>query len=90
MEKLKKQVLENSVDLVCLTETNKDWRKVEYENAIWGAATTWRENRRAQVSQNTSRPTEGEYLICDTAVMVIGNLDFRISVQGTNNKGLGR
>ena len=58
MEKLKKLVLENNLDLVCLTETNKDWRKIEYENIIWGTTTSWRENSRVLVCQNTSRPAE--------------------------------
>ena len=40
MEKVEKLVLETSVDLVCLTETNKDWNKVEYENTIWGTTTS--------------------------------------------------
>ena len=62
------------VDLVCLTETNKEWRKVEYENTIWGATTIWRENRRIQIYQNTSRPAEGEHLIGGTAMMAFDNL----------------
>ena len=77
--KAEKRVLKNSVDLVCLTETNKDRRKVEYENTIWGATSSWRENKRIQVSHNASKAAESEYLAGGTAMIAFDNLVFRIS-----------
>jgi hypothetical protein len=37
MEKLKKLILDYDIDITSLTEVNKDWRKVEYDNTIWGS-----------------------------------------------------
>ena len=46
MEKLKKTVIEHSVDLLALIETNKDWRCVPTNNTIWEARKGWKEHRR--------------------------------------------
>ena len=78
------------MDLICLTETNKYWSQVECENTIWGATTSWRENRIIQVSQNTFRPAESKYSVGGTAMMDFDDLVFRISPQGTDSRGLGR
>ena len=42
MEKIKKSIIEKDIDLVGLTEVNKDWRNVEYENSIWKATSSWK------------------------------------------------
>ena len=54
MERLKKLIVDHRIDLVGLTEINKDWRKIVYSNTIWGATSSWQENRRIQVAQNTT------------------------------------
>ena len=91
MEKLKKFAIEKNVDLVCLTEINKDWRKLEYDNSIWGATSHWKENRRVQVSQNTSKPPQkSETLFGGTAMIAFDNLVFPISAQGQDTRNLGR
>ena len=48
----------HNIDLVWLTEVNKEWRKVAYENTIWVATTGWKEKPRIQVLQNTTQPAE--------------------------------
>ena len=40
LERLKKLVIEKNIDLIGLTEVNKDWRKLEYDDTIWGATST--------------------------------------------------
>ena len=64
MEKLKKLVLDFNFDIVGLTKVNKDWRKIDYDNTIWGATAGWKENRRIQGSQNKTKniePTLGRW-----------------------------
>ena len=90
-ERLKKLVIQNNVDLVCLTEVNKDWRNVENDQTIWGATATWKDNRRVQVSQNTTKPPqESEYLVGGTAMVAFDDLVFPISNQGQDSRNLGR
>ena len=91
MEKLKKLILEHNIDITCLTEINKDWRKVEYENTIWGATAGWRDNRRVQVAHNRSVPPgDSEFQVGGTAMLMLGDVTFRISDQGTDFRNLGR
>ena len=91
MEKLKKVIIDHNVDLVGLAEVNRDWRKISYENTIWGATTGWREHRRIQVSQNTTKPCSNRNtLIGGTAMMAFDDLVFRISGQESDPRKLGR
>ena len=90
MEKLKKLILTNDFDIIALTEINKDWRKISYENSIWGATQPWQEHRRIQVSHNTSSPASRVYQPGGTAMMMLGELTFRISHQGDDPRQLGR
>ena len=50
MEKLKKLIIQHNIDIVGLSEVNKDWRKVEQEHIIWNTTQNWKEHRRVQVS----------------------------------------
>ena len=90
MEKLKNLSCNWAVDLMCLTETNKDWRKSKYENTIWGATETWREHRRVQISQNTQQKSTTNRQIGGTATVAFDDLVFRISEQGCDTRKLGR
>ena len=90
MEKLKKLILSNEIDIVSLSEINKDWRMVNYENSIWGATQSWQEHRRIQTSNNTSSPTHRAYQPGGTAMMILGELTFKISLQGSDPRRLGR
>ena len=91
MEKLKKLVIDHNVDLVSLTEVNKDWRKIEYQNTIWGATAGWKSNRRIQVAQNTTKPAQDtDHLVGGVATAAFGDLVFRISEQGADERKLGR
>ena len=91
MEKLKKLILDHNIDLVGLTEVNKDWRKISYPNTIWGATSGWKEQRRIQVAQNVTKPAqESEHLVGGVAIAAFGDLVYRISDQGTDERNLGR
>ena len=91
MEKLKKLIMDHKIDLVGLTEVNKDWRKIAYGNTIWGATSSWKENRRIQVAQNTTQPAqESKHLVGGVAIAAFGDLVFRISKQGADERKLGR
>ena len=58
---------------------------------IWGATTGWREHRRVQVSQNTTKPCSNKNtLIGGTAMMAFNDLVFRISGQESDPRKLGR
>ena len=90
MEKLKKLILNHDIDLTALTEVNKDWRKVPYDNSIWGATSSWREHRRVQVSYNTSTISRSKYQVGGTAMLMLGDITFRLSKQAQDPRHLGR
>ena len=90
MEKLKKVILNHDVDLAALTEINKDWRTVQYEDTIWGATTTWSEHRRIQASYNVTEQACKRYQVGGTAMMLLGDLTFRLSHQSADFRKLGR
>ena len=90
MHKLKKLVLENQVDIMSLTELNKDWRKVPYTQSIWTALSGWRDNKRIQVSTNTYQEAQDQKLIGGTATCCLADTVFRISGQGCDDRKLGR
>ena len=89
MEKLKKVVLNHDVDLTALTEINKDWRTVQYEDTIWGATTTWRKHRRIQASYNVTERACKRYQVGGTAMILLGDLTFRLSHQSSDFRKLG-
>ena len=91
MERLKKLLLKHKFDYVGLTEVNKDWRRMEHDKTIWGATTSWREHRRVQVAQNTTKPSSrSDLLIGGVATMAFDDLVFRISAQESDFRKLGR
>ena len=90
MERLKQLVLDYDVDLVCLSEVNKDWRSVNQAHTIWNGTSGWKENRRVQISNNVSKPTTGEHQVGGTAMLAFQNLVFNISHQGSDSRKLGR
>ena len=78
MERLKKLSIDYNIDLICLTEVNKDWRSVVQNNTIWNGTIGWRENRRIQVSNNVTKPSTGESLVGGTAMIAFDDLVFNI------------
>ena len=87
----RKLILEQNVDITCLTEVNKDWRTIAYDNTIWGATTGWREHRRVQVAHNrTVAPGDSEFQVGGSAMLMLGDVTFRISAQGADSRNLGR
>ena len=90
MERLRKMVIENSVDVCCLTELNKDWRMHSYDSTIWAGTKAWRRHRRLQVSQNVTVPPDIRSLVGGTAIACFDDAVFRISEQGNDSRQLGR
>ena len=90
MERLKKFIIEQSVDLTCLSEVNKDWRLTKEDNTIWSGTKGWRQYRRVQVSTNTTKTPTKEYKVGGTAMIGFDELAFRISMQEEDDRGLGR
>ena len=60
---MKQLIIVQNIDLVGMTEVNKYLRTGEYENAIWGTASSWRETKQIQVAQNKDKPADKELLI---------------------------
>ena len=91
MERLKKLLITHRFDYVGLTEVNRDWRRIEHENTIWGATSGWRQHRRVQVAQNTNKASSNsDLLIGGVASIVFDDLVFRISQQENDFRKLGR
>ena len=90
MERLKRLAINYDVDLICLTEVNKDWKFVQQDHTIWNGTMNWKENRRVQVSNNTTKPSVGEHLVGGTAMIAFNDLVFNIHNQGADERNLGR
>ena len=90
MHKLKKLELEKQINILSLTELNKDWRKVPYNESIWSAVSGWSENRRVQVSTNTSYPPLSSQLTGGIAICCFSDTVFRLSGQNCDPRHLGR
>ena len=52
MEKLRRIVIQQEVDILALTELNKRWSKVNEENTIWNAMRRWRKEGRTYAAYN--------------------------------------
>jgi len=90
IEKLKKFVIDKQIDLVGLTEVNKDMRCVPTENTVWAATAPWRETRKIQTSNNTTGNPTREHQIGGTVSMAFDEFSHRISNRGQDGRGLGR
>ena len=91
MEKLKELRRDYDIDFIGLSEVNKDWRCCgSYDNSIWGATKRWTEHRRVQVGNNTWAPRDQFRQTGGTASLAFGDLVFRISGQGCDDRKLGR
>ena len=89
-EKLRMLCNEYKIDVVCLTDVNKDWREVDQQHSIWNATSRWREFRRIHVSNNTTKKTSGEFQVGGTAMIGFDDIGYRISKQGSDDRNLGR
>ena len=87
---MKALTINYDIDLVCLTEVNRDWQSIDQNNTIWNGTSAWKENRRVQVSHNTTKPTTGEYLVGGTDMIALNDLVYNMSGQGAGNRKLGR
>ena len=75
MSKLKKIYKDHNIELLGLTEGNKDWRTIEYENKIWGATLSFTNNKKIQVAQNITTSTEAtEHQVGGIAFAAFGDL----------------
>ena len=54
LTQLKLFALEKKVDLICLTETNTDWRMVPPRYQLWKVILPWYQQSRVTVSYNTT------------------------------------
>ena len=81
LERLKVLTINYDINLVCLTEVNRDWQSIDQNNTIWNGTLSWKEIRRVQVSHNTTKPTTCERLVGGTAMIEFNNLVYNISGQ---------
>jgi len=89
VEKLKQFILSKQVDVVGLTEVNKDWKRVDIENTVWAATAGWTEARRIQTSHNKALPPQAEFQVGGTLSMCFNELSYQISARGSDDWNLG-
>ena len=53
INKLKYVLLKHDIDILGLSEINKDWRKVPYQRSLWNVTDGWFEHRRITTATNT-------------------------------------
>ena len=90
MEKLRKLVINQDVDILGLTETNKRWSVIPEENTIWSAVNKWKEHTRTYATYNKTDPGKSEQLYGGTAISVFNENIFHIQNKGEDKRSLGR
>ena len=88
MDCLKTKGIESSINIVELTEVNKDWRNVPDENKIRNDTSKWKDNSMVQVSQNYHYPNASDFLVGGTASLTFGEIFSRISDRSVDERNL--
>ena len=90
MEKLRKLVIKQEVDILALTELNKRWSKVEEENTIWAAMRKWRREGRTYATYNKLDKGDSTELYGGTSVTLFNDTALRKQQHGEDSRKLGR
>ena len=90
MEKLRKTVIKQEVDILALTELNKRWSAIEEENTIWTAMRRWRKQSRTYAAYNKLDPRKTKELYGGTSLTLFNEVALRKQKNGADPRKLGR
>ena len=90
MEKLRRLVVEQDIDIVALTETNRNWKLESNENTIWEAMKRWKPEARTYAAHNVHDINDKIQQYGGVSMSIFGKLTRHKQQYGTDERGLGR
>lgn len=90
INKLKHTLLKHDVDIVGLSEINKDWRMVPHKESMWACTEGWFEHRRLTTSINELNPPTSPTQFGGTLLMAMNRIAFSIAAAEKDFRKLGR
>ena len=90
MEKLRRLVVEQDIDIVALTETNRNWKLESNENNIWEAMKRWKPEARTYAAHNVHDINDKIQQYGGVSMSIFGKLTRHKQQYGTDERGLGR
>jgi Reverse transcriptase (RNA-dependent DNA polymerase). len=88
--KLKDFILNHKVDIVGLSETNKDWRAIPQKETFWQCTDGWFELRRLITSINKKVPVRNQLQYGGTLLMAINRIAHSVTKLDKDPRRLGR
>ena len=90
MEKLRRVVINNEVDILGLTELNKRWNVIDDEHTIWTALRKWRRTGRTYTAYNRHAVGSSPTLYGGTSLSLFDDIALRKLEHGEDPRALGR
>lgn len=90
MEKLRNFVIKHKIDILSLTETNKNWAKITDEETIWNAIRKWRSEARTYAAYNQLDKNSTKQQYGGTSLSLFGESVRHKQKHGADHRKLGR
>ena len=90
MEKLRNFVQKHQIDILSLTETNRNWTQETEENTIWNAIRKWRCEARTYAAYNKLEKSREKQQYGGVALTLFGESVRHKQTHGTDERQLGR
>jgi Endonuclease/Exonuclease/phosphatase family. len=88
--KLKDFFIKHKVDLIGLSETNRDWRIIPQKETFWQCTEGWFEHRRLVTSINEKIPTRTQTQYGGTLLLATNRLAYSVTATDNDPRKLGR
>ena len=89
MDKLRRIVIKQEVDILALTELNKRWSVIEEDETIWAAFSKWTEHSRTYAAYNKLDPHSTPNLYGGTSLTLFNQMAIRQQQHGMDERSLG-
>jgi hypothetical protein len=89
-KKLKYALIKHNVDIVGLSETNRDWRLIPQKETMWACTEGWFEHRRLTTSINELSPRRTATQFGGTLLMATNRTAYSIGTIENDFRKLGR
>ena len=89
-EGVRRYIVDNSVDVMGIAETNVNWMKVKNKDTLWDRTKAWAPDRRLGVSYNLHQRIPSKAQPGGTATIAVNDMAHRYKECGYDPSGLGR
>ena len=88
--KLRDTLIKHQVDILGLSEVNKDWRVIPKKDTFWSITDGWFEHRRLTTGINSKVPPTSQIQYGGTLVMAMNRIAYSITAHNDDARQLGR